>query len=670
MLGVDAVLGQLQKVRKHPGYWTARCPSHHDKNPSLSITETPEAVLLHCFSGCSLDDVCHALGIDRRELFASRDPELPVLQETYDYRDEGGQVLYQVLRYFPKAFKQRRPAGDSFVWDLEGIRRVPYCFPELREAMEAGRWVFLVEGEKDVERLAEEGKAATTIAGGAQSWKPEYAQWFIGALVAILPDNDEPGAAFARTAARDISTVAKAVRIVNLDVKPKGDVSNWLISHEVTELEALVKTAPNWSGSVAVTYLDDSIRLAWADEGILASFSRIKEKDDQVTCELAISTQDNKIFRGRVNLLAPRTIKTIANSLADRAAGVDWPSLLSDAASRVVDLYRDGSPPLDMREFTDPGNGEWLLEPYLEQLGTTLLYGQGGIGKGWFALAAALTVASGKPLVGEPSLVGPVLYLDWEADPTETFRRIEKLCAGAGINRPALFYRYETASLYSIVDAIARFVVDQRIVLVVVDSVGMARAGAPESAEDTIRLFSAMRRLRVPVLAIDHLSKQMINGRAAKMAFGSVYSTNAARIAWLAEGNERDGTVSLQLRNTKRNNGPKARPRAVSVTMKGRRAELSIGDLERITQRVIEDSETNLADRLVALIRLLGPLTNRVAGEKLGVESDVIGLTARRRKHLFVNISSGRDNIWALVDSNEGLWTPPTDVQGELPDPF
>ena len=43
--------------------------------------------------------------------------------KTYDYRDEEGRLLFQAVRYSPKAFRQRRPDGDAWVWSTEGIRR-------------------------------------------------------------------------------------------------------------------------------------------------------------------------------------------------------------------------------------------------------------------------------------------------------------------------------------------------------------------------------------------------------------------------------------------------------------------------------------------------------------------------------------------------------------------
>jgi hypothetical protein len=71
----------------------------------------------------------------------------------YDYTDEGGNLLFQVVRYEPKKFLQRKPNGHGgWVWKVKGTRHVPYKLPELLEGI--GNYVvFVPEGEKDVDAL-------------------------------------------------------------------------------------------------------------------------------------------------------------------------------------------------------------------------------------------------------------------------------------------------------------------------------------------------------------------------------------------------------------------------------------------------------------------------------------------------------------------------------------
>src|SRR5262245_11352351 len=104
----------------------------------------------------------------------------PRIVATYDYTDEASCLLYQVVRYQPKAFRQRRRDGKGgWSWNLGDKPRVLYRLPELLGAPK-NQPVFVVEGEKDVDRLYSLGLVATCNAGGAGKWRSEYNRAFEG----------------------------------------------------------------------------------------------------------------------------------------------------------------------------------------------------------------------------------------------------------------------------------------------------------------------------------------------------------------------------------------------------------------------------------------------------------------------------------------------------------
>jgi hypothetical protein len=108
------------------------------------------------------------------------------IAETYPYTDESGQVIFEVVRFEPKGFQQRRPGGgDRWIWSVRGVRQVPY---RLDRIVNAER-VFVVEGEKDVHTLEEWGYTATTNAGGAGKWTPTHANYLKGKEVVVIPDS-------------------------------------------------------------------------------------------------------------------------------------------------------------------------------------------------------------------------------------------------------------------------------------------------------------------------------------------------------------------------------------------------------------------------------------------------------------------------------------------------
>jgi hypothetical protein len=169
---------------------------------------------------------------------------------TYNYVDEQGKLLYQVVRFEPKDFRQRRPKGSGWEYSVKGTRLVPYRLPDL-VAAPLSRGVLVVEGEKDADRAAGIGIVATTCAMGAGKWWPEYSEHFRGRSVYIVPDNDKPGREHAQQVALSLHGIAKNIKVVELPGVPeKGDLSDWLDQgHTKAELGELVKAATEWRPS-------------------------------------------------------------------------------------------------------------------------------------------------------------------------------------------------------------------------------------------------------------------------------------------------------------------------------------------------------------------------------------------------------------------------------------
>jgi hypothetical protein len=170
------------------------------------------------------------------------------IAESYDYRSAEGNVAFQVVRFDPKGFAQRRPDGKGgFTWSLNGVERVLYQLPELLDA-DPSQTVFVPEGEKDADRLAGLGLVVATNPEGAGKWRDEYTATLKGRPVAILPDNDEEGRKHAEKVAGALYGGAASVKVVVLPGLPeKGDVSDWLdAGNSVDELLRIVDATPAW----------------------------------------------------------------------------------------------------------------------------------------------------------------------------------------------------------------------------------------------------------------------------------------------------------------------------------------------------------------------------------------------------------------------------------------
>jgi hypothetical protein len=72
----DLLLAKLDGVRATgPCRSLALCPvpAHDDRTPSLSVRELDDGrILLHCFGGCSVEDVLAAIGLELDDLFPDK----------------------------------------------------------------------------------------------------------------------------------------------------------------------------------------------------------------------------------------------------------------------------------------------------------------------------------------------------------------------------------------------------------------------------------------------------------------------------------------------------------------------------------------------------------------------------------------------------------------------
>jgi len=175
------------------GQGQALCPFHNDTKPSLSVNLISGYFYCHgngCGNHGSIFDFYMAKhGVDFRtaKLALAREAgltmELPKrVVERYDYTDESGNLLFQVERYEPKGFKQRRPDGiNGWIYSISGVRLVPYNLPGVIQSQS----IVIVEGEKDADALNKMGVVATCNPMGAGKWKAEYNHFFEGKRVAF-----------------------------------------------------------------------------------------------------------------------------------------------------------------------------------------------------------------------------------------------------------------------------------------------------------------------------------------------------------------------------------------------------------------------------------------------------------------------------------------------------
>ena len=231
---IEQVLSRLEGVRRVNGGYVAKCPAHQDRNPSLSIKESEGKLLLFCHAGCSFKEVLNALGIKNDIPQGER-----VEVAHYNYTDEHGNILLQVVRYEPKGFSQRRPEAGKWIDDTKGVMAPLYNLPAVIRNRDSGGYVIFVEGEKDVETLRSYDIVGTTIRGGSSGkWHAHYTSTLEGANVAIIPDNDTVGYKHAERVAVSLYGWAKSVKMINLPDQEKGnDFTDWAARYDSPKIK-------------------------------------------------------------------------------------------------------------------------------------------------------------------------------------------------------------------------------------------------------------------------------------------------------------------------------------------------------------------------------------------------------------------------------------------------
>lgn len=370
---LELVLDRLQGVRKSLKGWTACCPSHHDRTPSLSVGLGKDGqVLLHCFAGCAFESIVEVLGLQASDLF-------PVDPAVSPYRKETTQHIISLLD-----IAQAKKLPWKFLCNLGVIEeprglRIPYYTPDgtlapryrIRTAFVAreGSWWNKEPGEilpYGLERLeaARQAGFLVLVEGESDCWTLWYQHF---------PALGLPGAEMASKLKLEYLAGIDRLYIVQEDAAGEKLVQN------VTRL----LTAWNWPGTAYVVSLPNA-------------------KD---TNEL--HQQDWKGFKDAFqHALDQAQLLYHAEAAPPEPASASQQPAVVTLEGLLTEAYEET---------------HWII-PNLIPEGVLLLGGKPKQGKSWFALALALSIAAGSTVLGSyQATQGDVLFLALE----DTERRLQ-----------------------------------------------------------------------------------------------------------------------------------------------------------------------------------------------------------------------------------------------------
>jgi hypothetical protein len=318
-----------------------------------------------------------------------------------------------------------------------------------------------------------------------------------------------------------------------------------------------------------------------------------------------------------VNLLTAVTMGNMNGVVKDAVEathgdgwGPDWRDAMHRAKVSTLHHYQEGYPDKKLgqdpdREFSPP----FLLDPYIARSGVTVYYGEGGLAKSTLALLFSISVAGNIPIFGDfPAFSGPVTYFDYEDDEEVHDARMIAMCRHLGVDPRTIpiIHSPLVAKVDRSLSVMKRKVRLHGSVMATLDSIGMGRGGDAASAEDTIRLFRGLRTLRMPVVAVDHMSREAKKGSNLDVdAFGSVYTMNSMRLGWAlkrAEGLDND-VIYVSARNTKGNHSGVIKDRTFEIRYQSKNhipTHISVAVSDGVQR--IGKQKISVANRMAALL--------------------------------------------------------------------
>ena len=280
---------------------------------------------------------------------------------SYDYRDTDGRILFQKRRYepagAPKTFRTYRPDGDRWLAGIDPqdgprTKRVLYNAHLLVTANLA----LIAEGEKDADNLMQANLyseqadlRAVAVASFDGAWKPgqspkwldQYNRSFSDKHVIVFEDNDESGRTFSAHVAAAVSQFAASVRVVRFDDLPeKSDVSDFLATHTVKDLEARIRQSPKWS-----PVAEETAKLMFEDA---VSFAAAEIAPVRWLVDNVVPVSGNGIICGDPKASKSFHATDMAMSLA---CGVSWLGMRVPRRVRTALVSREDSPGLTQRRI-------------------------------------------------------------------------------------------------------------------------------------------------------------------------------------------------------------------------------------------------------------------------------------------------------------------------------
>ena len=251
--------------------------------------------------------------------------------------------------------------------------------------------------------------------------------------------------------------------------------------------------------------------------------------------------------------------ESLRKALQTVAPGPPWREYLDEAAFRLTQAVREGSPIVTLTGATASPARE-LVPNMLYEGEPTLLYADGDTGKSLFGVALAVATRSGRalPCGLRPARAVPTAILDWETSRQTIETRGSLVATGLEIPTPAIFYKPMNRPLVDEAEQLATEFSRRDVGFVVIDSMIFAlKGGEGVGFHDASTAFYNALRLFSPAatLVLSHVTNDAARAGGPARSFGGAFAFNGPRLAWEAKRDQEvAGATALTFTCRKANN--------------------------------------------------------------------------------------------------------------------
>lgn len=399
--------------------------------------------------------------------------------------------------------------------------------------------------------------------------------------------------------------------------------------------------------------LGNGYSVHWPTQNIRFMVEYITRQSTGIFAEFTVLDGEKTLCEGhRVNLNGDKgRVAKKVHEYDGRFRLTDWTVLIESTSVLVLRRYREGEPLRLLNVETPVEQLSYQLSPLVFQRKTTILYGDGGLGKSSLALMCGMLVATGESVAGLSAVRGRVLFVDYEDSWDVHVRRMQAIATCHPNLKPAdIRYQAHHEPLWNIVPTLLRRVQAEQINFIILDSLAAATCG-DSSAEAATKAFRALRMLNTGALVLAHIPKTSEPQQETGI-FGSVFFKNFARSTWELRKEQEVGsdTSILGLFNRKSNLSRLHPPLGLQVHQNGTNSAIqyepcNLGETIELAKGL------PVASRIRNLLEKDGALyAAKDIADALEIPLPTIKTTlSRHNKMKWHNIGEGREAKWCVL---------------------